>query len=320
MSTGTQERASDALRVVSVSLGSSKRNKAVEVEMLGRKLSIERIGVDGDYDKACKMIAQLDGEVAVIGMGGTDLYLVAGGKRYVIEQSRRLAESAKVTPIVDGSGLKNTLERETVRWLAEQPELKLKQKKVLVVSAVDRFGMAEGFAEAGCETIFGDLIFALRVPIAVRSLRTIRILAALLLPILRRLPISVVYPTGEEQETTRPKHQKFFNWADIVAGDFHFIRRNLPERLDGKMIVTNTTTDEDVALLRERGLAYLVTSTPELEGRSFGTNVMEGVLIALAGKPPEQLEPEDYRDILHRLGWEPRVAELQKAGADEGGA
>ncbi len=314
MTTDKHGSKSDPLRVVSVSLGSSKRNKAVEVEMLGRQLSIERIGVDGDYDKACAMIARLDGEVAAIGLGGTDLYLVAGKKRYVIEQSRRLAEAAKATPIVDGSGLKNTLERETIRWLAEQGSVELTGKKVLLVSAVDRFGMAEAFTEAGCQTIFGDLIFALGVPIPIRSMRTLRALAALLLPFLRRLPISFLYPTGGEQESTKPKHGKFFQWADIVAGDFHYIRRNLPERMDGKMIVTNTTTEEDVALLRERGIARLITTTPEFEGRSFGTNVMEGVLIALAGKRPEEMEPEDYLELLRRLGWEPRVVQLSEPG------
>ena len=299
------------LRIVSVSLGSSKKgDKAVETEMLGRKLSIERIGTDGDYEKACAMIAELDGKVAAIGMGGTDLYLVAGKRRYIIEESRRLAASAKVTPIVDGSGLKNTLERQTVRWLAQHDEFGLKGKKVLVPSAVDRFGMAEGFAEEGCRCIFGDLIFALGLPIPIRSLRTLRVLAALLLPIIRRLPISLFYPMGEKQESTRPRHGKYFAWADIIGGDFHFIRRNLPERLDGKMIVTNTTTEEDVALLRERGLQTLVTTTRELSGRSFGTNVMEGVLIALANKRPEQMQPEDYLGLLKQLGWEPRVVRM----------
>ncbi len=190
MTTRSEEPNSPVLRVVSVSLGSSKRNHAVEVEMLGRRLDIERIGVDGDYDKACAMIARLDGEVAAIGLGGTDLYLVAGNRRYVIEQSRRLAQSAQVTPVVDGSGLKNTLERDTIRWLAQHGELDLAGKKVLLVSAVDRFGMAEAFTEAGCQTIFGDLIFSLGLPIPIRSLRTISLIAALLLPILRHLPIS----------------------------------------------------------------------------------------------------------------------------------
>ena len=35
-------------RAVSISLGSSKRNKAVEVDLLGERVSIERIGTDGD--------------------------------------------------------------------------------------------------------------------------------------------------------------------------------------------------------------------------------------------------------------------------------
>ncbi len=307
MTTQSEEPNSPVLRVVSVSLGSSKRNHAVEVEMLGRRLHIERIGVDGDYDKACAMIARLDGEVAAIGLGGTDLYLVAGNRRYVIEQSRRLAQSAQVTPVVDGSGLKNTLERETIRWLAQHGELDLAEKKVLLVSAVDRFGMAEAFTEAGCETIFGDLIFSLGLPIPIRSLRTISVIAALLLPILRHLPISMLYPTGSAQEKSTPRHGRFFQWADIVAGDFHYIRRHLPYRMDGKTIITNATTPDDVSLLRKRGLATLVTTTPELEGRSFGTNVMEGVLIALAGKQPEEIQPEDYLSLLHRLGWQPRV-------------
>lgn len=301
---------SEVLRVVSVSLGSSKRNHAAEDEILGRRVSIERIGVDGDYDAACRLISELDGKVAAIGLGGTDLYLVAGKRRYVIEESRRLAESAKATPVVDGSGLKNTLERETIRWLAAHGDLQLRGKKVLVVSAVDRFGMAEAFSEAGCRCLFGDLIFALGIPIGIHSLGMVRAVAAMVLPFLRRLPIKVLYPTGGKQEDTKPRHGKYFRWADVVAGDFHFIRRYLPERMDGKVIVTNTTTAGDVALLRERGVATLVTTTPEFGGRSFGTNVMEGVLIALAGKRPEQMEPEDYLDLLRRLGWQPRIVRL----------
>jgi hypothetical protein len=83
--------------------------------------------------------------------------------------------------------------------------------------------------------------------------------------------------------------------------------------MDGKVIITNTTTDEDVALLRERGLKTLVTTTPELQGRSFGTNVMDGVLIALAGERPEAMQPQDYLDLLAKLGWQPRVAHLADA-------
>jgi hypothetical protein len=83
------------------------------------------------------------------------------------------------------------------------------------------------------------------------------------------------------------------------------------------MIVTNTTREADVALFRERGAAQLVTTTPRFEGESFGTNVMEGVLIALAGKRPEEIEREEYLELLGRLGWEPEVVELQERGPGE---
>lgn len=306
-------RPQDALHIVSVSLGSSRRNHSVHVEMLGKRLLIERIGVDGDYHRACALIAELDGRVAAIGLGGTDLYLVAGNRRYVIEQSRRLVESAKVTPVVDGSGLKNTLERETIRWLHASGELQLEHRRVLLVCAVDRFGMAQALSEIECETIFGDLIFGLGLQIPIRSLRTISILAAIALPFVRRLPIKLIYPTGEKQETTelRPRYSRYFWWADVVAGDFHYIRRHMPQQgMERKAVITTTTTSEDVALLRDRGVSTLVTTTPEFEGRSFGTNVMEAALIALAGKRPEEMGPNDYLEMLRQLRWRPRIARL----------
>ena len=39
-------------RAVSISIGSSQRNKSVEVTLLGEKVSIERIGTDGDMEPA----------------------------------------------------------------------------------------------------------------------------------------------------------------------------------------------------------------------------------------------------------------------------
>lgn len=297
-------------RVVSVSLGSSTRDHAVEVELGGQDFTIERRGTDGDFERAKKLIAALDGSVDAIGLGGIDLYLIAGSRRYVIRQARALAEAATKTPVVDGSGLKNTLERETIRRLDEQDEFRFRDRPVLLVSAVDRFGMAEAFSEAGAKTVFGDIIFALGLPIPLHSLRSVRVAAAMLLPVLCQMPISVIYPTGENQEKTITKYEKYFAAAAVIAGDFHFIRRNMPQDLAGKQVITNTVTSADVEALRRRRVATLVTTTPEFQGRSFGTNVMEGVLVSLAEKRPDQMQPEDYLEWLRRLAWEPRVERL----------
>jgi len=83
----------------------------------------------------------------------------------------------------------------------------------------------------------------------------------------------------------------------------------MPDDMNGKVIVTNTTTPEDVELFRKCGVKYLVTTMPVLDGRSFGTNVMEAALIALSGKG-RVLKNEEYLELLGKLGFKPAIQQL----------
>lgn len=295
---------------MSVSLGSSKRNHKVKVNILGEEFLIERVGTDGDKQKAAELIRQYDGKVSAFGLGGIDLYLYAGKKRYIIKDAAKLAACARISPVVDGSGLKNTLERKVIEYLDKEKILDFKGKKVLLVAATDRFGMAQALEKTGALMTYGDLIFALGIPIPLHSLKVIDFLARILVPVLSRLPFEMLYPTGEKQEVNKSRFSKFFEEADIIAGDFHYIKRYMPEKLQGKVIITNTVTSEDVETLKEKGVKMLITTTPELEGRSFGTNVMEAVLVSLAGKPYNELTPNDYEELLEKIGFLPRIEKL----------
>lgn len=298
-------------RIVSVSLGSSKRNASSTVEVLGEQVTVERIGTDGSIEKAIAMVKELDGKVDAFGMGGIDLFLYAAGKKYHFRTAKQIAAAAVKTPMVDGSGLKNTLERRVVKWV-DQNLVPLRGKKVLMPSALDRFGMAETIVECGADTIFGDAMFGLGVNFAIRKLSTLHVIARLLLPVVTQLPFSWVYPTGEKQEQREVKFADRFKWADIIAGDALYILRHMPDRLDGKVILTNTITKENVAELKERGVALLVTTTPNLGGRSFGTNVMEGLIVASAGKQVGELSPAEYDMWLDQIGFVPRVERLNE--------
>jgi len=297
-------------RVVSISLGSSKRDHQAIAKFGGQDFSIERIGTDGDKNKAIQLIRELDGKVDVFGMGGTDLYIYAGNKRYTFKESAQIAAAAHTTPIVDGSGIKNTLERRVVQYLGKQGVVIFKDKPVLVVCAVDRFGLAEELVVAGSKTVFGDLLFGLGLPIPIRSLKSLAMLARVVAPIITKLPISLFYPTGVSQMESKPRFSRYFQEAEIIAGDFHYIRRYMPARLDGKLIITNTVTKADEKLLQERGVATLITTTPEIGGRSFGTNILEGVVVALSGKRTEELTVLDYGRILDELNIMPRIVRL----------
>ncbi len=198
-------------KVLGVSLGSSTRDHKVVVEILGEKVEIERRGTDGDVKKMMQIFQENDGKVDIFSLGGTDLYLYSGphGKRYTIRESEKIVSVIKKTPIVDGTGIKYVLEKSVVKYIDNQTDISLKGKKALVTITVDRYGMAEGLIEAGCEMTFGDLIFCLNIPIPLHSFRSIEIFARLLLPILVHVPIKYLYPTGEKQEKSNLKYVIF---------------------------------------------------------------------------------------------------------------
>jgi hypothetical protein len=151
---------------------------------------------------------------------------------------------------------------------------------------------------------------ALGINIPIKSLRMLDKIASIIAPIACRLPFEMLYPTGKEQnkDTNKTgKIDKFFYDADIIAGDFHYIRQYMPGGMQGKLVVTNTVTKEDIEWLKECGIRTLVTSTPDLEGRSFGTNVIEALLVALIGKDAEEITSEDYLRVLTEINFKPRV-------------
>ena len=298
-------------KVVSVSLGSSTRDHQARVTFMGEELEIARTGMDGKLDAAIAKVRELDGNVDAIGLGGIDVYLYAGRHRYALRDGLRLLEAAKVTPVVDGSGLKNTLERNAVAFMQQQLGIDLRGRRVLMVSALDRFGMAQAFVDAGADVLFGDFIFALDKDIPVRDLHEFEAMAEKYLPDACKLPFQFFYPTGKKQEKPpEPKYPQYYEQAEIIAGDFHFMRQFMPGRLDGKIVLTNTVTQANVGELEDRGVKLLITTTPEIAGRSFGTNVLEAALLALLGKAWKDVEPADYERLLNELRLRPRVVEL----------
>ena len=292
--------------VISISIGSSQRDARGSIRLGDTEVMLERKGTDGDMDKAARLLRFYDGKADAMGLGGTDLYLVAGNRRYVFAESAKLLQQVKITPVLDGSGLKNTLERMAVRYLADARVIDFYGKNVLLVCAVDRFGMAEALAEQNCRVLFGDIIYGLGCNIPIRSLVALRRWAAVLVPVITRLPIKWMYPTGKKQDSHRSRHPEYFTNSDIIAGDFLFIKRFMPSRLEGKTIITNTVTAADRQMLKDAGVRMLITTTPCLQGRSFGTNVLEAAIVAASGSK-KALQPEAYEAFIKKYNIMPSI-------------
>ncbi|MGQ0571652.1 MAG: quinate 5-dehydrogenase [Armatimonadota bacterium] len=301
-------------RVVSVGPGSSGRDHRVETELLGQRIVIERIGTDGDLARANALMRELDGRVDALGIANLDLYVTVGTRAYLLRDAARMIRGVSKTPIVDGGGLKDAWERWLIsEYLPLRKGISFRGKNALVVAAVGRYGLAQALVDGGAHVIFGDFMFALGLPIPVRSLAVVKVAAAMLLPILRHIPIRFLYPVGKHQEEIIPRHEQYYAWAHVIGGDFHYIRRHMPTDLRGKIILTQTITPGDVEALRKRGVWLLIADFAPMGGRSFGTNVLQAVVVALLEKRPEEISSQEYIETLLRAGIEPLVEELTPA-------
>ncbi|MCF6278664.1 MAG: hypothetical protein L3J16_07950 [Anaerolineales bacterium] len=301
-------------KILSISLGSSSRDHTTVHEFLGEKCEISRIGFNADLNKAIAAYKEYDGKVDAFGVGGVEFYLGVGEKRYYFREVRRIRAAIKKSKVGDGNGVKGILVKRAMQALEaklNEEGKTLKGMKALKTNAVDRYVMAAALVEAGCDVTFGDFMFSLGLPVPIHSLRAVRIMAAVLLPVITKMPFKWFYPLGSAQDNEpQPKWEKYYNKAEVLAGDFVSIRAHMPDDLSGKIVITNTTTAKNVEELRKRGVHILVTSTPRLEGRTFGTNVMEATLRALIDKPDDEITTADFVNLIERIPLEPNIEVL----------
>jgi len=288
----------------------------VVVNVRGKDIEVSRQGTDGDLDALKALLKQLDvdEEVAAIGLGGTDLFLNAAGKSYWLREMKPLAKLVTHKALVDGTGLKGAVEGATASYMQQELGIDLAGKKALITSAVDRWGIAMAFADAGAQVSYGDLLYVLGIPTMIHSRRLLKGAIRLLAPLVIQLPFAWLYPAESDEDTASKRGlrtDRIYYDNDIIVGDYKYVVKFMPDDLKGTTVVTNTTTAADLERLRTCGVDLLVTTTPRLDGRSFGTNVMEALLVASEGAT-ERLTPERYLELLDELGFKPDVTWLQR--------
>ena len=303
-----------AKEIVSVSLGPSSRDYAFTAELFGEKIHVRRVGADGNVQRARELVAQFDGQVDAIGLGGMNVYFRVGNRTYTHRQIQQVASIAQTTPVVDGANLRNTLERWAIGQVAREHPGIFSHKRVFVVSGIDRYGMAQVLGTYTHQIEFGDPIFHLNLRFALRSFGQLDRYASLVLPVLCRAPYGRLCPVGREQDLRTPRGVKHFRRAHIIAGDYAYIRRFAPEDLRGKTVITNALTAADLQDLKERGVESLITITPPFsDERPFvGTNVIEAILVSFIDRSPDQITEDDYLNLVARGELEPRVTTLNK--------
>jgi predicted amino acid dehydrogenase len=300
-------------RIVSISLGSSERDYQLTATVLGQRVEVRRVGTNGDVARATALVHEYDGQVDAIGLGGLTPVFRVGTARYPHHEAISIAAGARRTPVVDGGMLKASLERWAVQKAAEMVRGIFNYRRILITSGVERYQLAEALAQFAGQMRFADPIVHLGLSFLPppRSLRQLEIYAATVLPFFSLLPYKYLHPVGIGRESHSDRAAALFQWADVLAGDFAYIRRFAPRDLRGKTIVTDDPSPEEIDDLAMRGASTLVTMTPPIsDDRPFvATDVLEAIVTAVleSGAQPGEAEILDFIDA---AGWGPTIEHL----------
>jgi predicted amino acid dehydrogenase len=285
------------------------------VTFLGQPVEVRKLGCHGDAERARSWIAENDGQVDAIVLDGLPAELKLGAASHPHSIGATLHGAATLTPVVDGSGVREGLERWGV-ILADraQPGI-FAEKHILMTPGLNHTGLAQSLVRHSPDIRYADpvIYFALPDVPGVGYQYTLEQAAAPTLEQLKDFPFRRLLPLDGQPHT--PRAPKPFEWADVLAGDIGAIRRYAPARLDHKTVVVEYATEADVTDLRQRGVSILVTLMPALDERGelgrWSAAVIEGLLVALRPNPQLPLTENTYLDLIADLDWMPCIRYLR---------
>lgn len=299
-------------RIVSISLGSSKRDYEFTTTLLGQEINVKRLGTDGNVQQLEALLREYDGQVDAIGLGGVTPVFRVGNAVYQHQQAQRIAAIPRKTPVADGHLLKGTLERWAVKRAIDRDRSRFNYRRVFIFSGIERYPLANALSTYEVELRFGDPKIQLGLPFTLKSLEQLERYASMAMPILSLRPYSAIHPIALSTYERDSKLAAECKWADVLAGDSAFLRRYAPRDLRGKTVFTDDATNEEIADLKERGVHTLITMTPPLsEARPFvATDVLEAMALAVTGR--KALDEASALEVIADAKWDPTVQRLSE--------
>ncbi|MBL8149164.1 MAG: dehydrogenase [Blastocatellia bacterium] len=296
-------------KVVSISLGSSERDYEFTGTFLGEKFHIKRIGCNGDIAKLKKKVKEYDGTVDAIGLGGISAHFKIGKSTYIHQEAQSAIKVAKKTPVADGRGLKSILQAWTIRDLNQISKDIFTNENVLFLSGISQYEMAVVLQEYTNNLSFCDPMVHFSTPYLLESIGALEYYATAAMPVLTRFPYSWFYPKGWNGDEWKPLLLgKPFEKADIIVGDYTYIRHYTPSMLPNKIIITDSIDDEGIALLKKRGVRTIITTVPQIfKNQHIDINVLHAIFSAHLGKKPQEINENDYLSIIDKAHLEPRI-------------
>ncbi len=293
-------------KVVTVTLGSSKKDFEFKTEFLGQQFSVRRIGADHDSAKAWDLMRRHQASADAIGLGEISDHYQVGLRTVVNKETQRLLNVVTRVPVTTGATLRRLLQVRAVRFVQKELGHYFNNNLVLFLSGMRNYDMAVALSDYTKNLSFADALFQTGAPTMLTSLEQLEVYA--------RGSEWVLNGRGAEMlesSLTQFKNSRVSSVvakSHVIVGTFAEIKAvGRPSNLEGKTLITSAVDDERMAFFKECKVNLVIDVSPKLFEKVVAINTLEAMILATLDKPMEEVSDDDFDEILTELNITPRL-------------
>ncbi|HRE13273.1 MAG TPA: hypothetical protein PLD37_03655 [Usitatibacteraceae bacterium] len=291
---------------VGLSLGEGTQDFAFETRFLGKRLAVRRVGAGGSVRRLKELVAKWEPKADAIGLGIAPESWTGGKRRLSGEDCAALLSTVTRVPATSGARLAGILQEWALRHVQGRLPGYFTNARVLFFSAASNPKLAQTFAEFTPNLQFADPVLDAGVPKLLGSMEALSLYASGAHYVTERLPEALLdNPAG--REWTRWILRRAMRDATVIVAPVHALDGFGIEELAGKTILTATVNAQRIAHFKAKGVRLVIDAAPEREGRVLDPSLLDAMAIAALGKEPDDLQEDDYLEMLAGSGLEPRM-------------
>jgi len=306
----------DTFRILEINFPQDIRGRGYSFQLPNASVHVESVPGQMTIERAKNIIRDAKGAFDAVALSGLSLTYTVGDRYHRHRFLRELLAERDDDPtmVCDGIRAKDTVERLLMRRIVEQLEGEIANRRILVLSGMDRWGVSEVVSTLKSQIIFGDLMYNFRFGIPLFSLRQVRSISPLILYVLTRAPLEWYFPGARRGKRLMPRWRPAFYWAEVIIGGMNYLKRYSPSSLDGKVVVTNVVSDDEIEWLKSKGASTIASLTPVISGERISASVMEAALsLVTRGKVGHRRDR--YLDEIIRVDPAPEIVAIRPSSS-----
>lgn len=293
-------------KVITVTLGSSKKDFEFKTRFLGQEFSVQRLGADKDSSKAWELMRRQQANADAIALGDTVDHYHVGLRTVVNKESQRLMQVVTRVPVTTGASLRRLLQVRAVRYVQKELGHYFNNNLVLFLSGMRNYDMAVALSDYTRNLSFADPVFQAGSPLLLGSLDQLELYAK------GKELIPDIVPGEFLKTVLRTVKNKIVGNAvaksHVIVGTFREIQAvSSGGNLEGKTLISSAVDDEALAFFTKHKVNLVVDVSPKLFDKVVGISTITAMILASTGKPESELSDHDFEEIINELDIKPRL-------------